>query len=218
MALDDFWINVLRTAEWRVLGSAVDSPRLDQERIKTILQSSTAWLTPQSVEGYDERDFDFLSDEERRQLTQSVQQFRAVVGQVSSNGPPADDLIRQAIPAFAIIVELIAPDRYEDPDALRIGKRIERQVAGKLPPWVRELVFATGLSANGDPSIWIWVEADDSVVPDQVIYDTMDEIREILRKATKQIGEGRWAYIRLRASSEQRGEEPPVQKRVKAKK
>ncbi|MFI5458016.1 MAG: hypothetical protein ACHRXM_21460 [Isosphaerales bacterium] len=135
---------------------------MDAEKIESILKGSTSWLTPKAIEGYDANDFCFLSDEERTQLTESVEQFRAIASAAPNQQPATKEQFRAAVPKFRRILEIIRPDKYADLDAFRIGKQIEQQVAGKLPEWVREMVFETGSDVNGAPALWIWVEVEDN--------------------------------------------------------
>lgn len=207
MAIKDFWISIRAAAKLRSPQAVVDSPRLDARRIESILRDATLWLTPKAVEGYDQNDFDFLSEEERRQLSKSVEQFRATASKVPSNAPASDEQIREAIPLFKNILEIIRPDKYNDLESLILGKKIEREVSGKLPQWVRELIFEAGYDVSGAPALWIWVEVDDKALDEKEIFRHFDSIREELRTAAFRICPDRWPFIRLREASERMASE-----------
>jgi hypothetical protein len=205
MALREFWTHVRVAADlvsWT--GATVDAPRLDASRIERILRESHSWLMPRVVEGFDEHDFDFLSEEGRRSLQESVRGFLRVAERVPDDAGPSPQQVQDALPYFRRIIELLRPDKYADPDALILGERIEQFVEGRLPTWVREMVFETGNDANGEPALWIWVEIDDTAAAEDVFSQNTKSIRTILERAVRKVAIDRWPYIRFRTTSEQR--------------
>ncbi len=204
MALREFWSNVRSTAGLVPRKAAVDSPRLDANRIERILRKTRRWLTPRAVEGFDPADFAFLSAEERRDLEKSVRRFLLVADQVPVGGDPSETQVQAALPAFQKIVEILRPDKYADLDALVIGKRIEQFLAGRLPEWVREMVFETGNDVQDEPALWIWVEIDDDAAADEVFTQNTRSAWNTVDMAARKVAADRWPYIRFRSTSEQR--------------
>jgi hypothetical protein len=205
MALQEFWANVRSSGGFLLRRAAVDSPRLDANRIERILHRSHKWLTPKAVEEFDPADFEFLSEEERRDLQESVTRFLQVVEQVPESGQPSAVRVEAALPPFRRIVDILRPDKYADLDALVIGKRLEQYLRGRLPDWVRELVFETGNDATlGEPAIWIWVEIADEAAKEEVFSQNTRLARSIVHEAARKIAPDRWPFIRFRSSSEQR--------------
>ena len=88
----------------------------------------------------------------RRRSRKERQAFLLVADQVPEGGHPSETQVQAALPAFQKIVEILRPDKYADLDALVIGKRIEQSLAGRLPEWVRELVFETGNDVQDEPA------------------------------------------------------------------
>jgi hypothetical protein len=205
MALLEFWANVRSAGGLILRRAAVDSPRLDANRIERILRRSRKWLTPKAVEEFDPADFAFLSDEERRDLQDSVNRFLQVVEHVPERGRPSEEQVEAALPPFRRIVEILRPDKYADLDALVIGKRLEQYLRGRLPDWVRELVFETGNDATlGEPALWIWVEVADEAAKEGVFSQNTRTVRSIVDPAGRKIAPDRWPFVRFRSSSEQR--------------
>jgi hypothetical protein len=205
MALEEFWANVRSAGGFLLRRAAVDSPRLDASRIERILRRSRKWLTPKAVEGFDPDDFAFLSEEERRDLQESVAHFLRVVEQVPGNGRPSEAQVEAALPQFKRIVEILRPDKYADRDALVSGKKIEQYLRGRLPDWVRELVFETGNDSTlGEPAIFIWVEIADEAAEDDVFSENTTLAERIVREAARKVDPERWPFILIRSSSEQR--------------
>jgi hypothetical protein len=206
MSLREFWANVRLGAGLDSTRATVDAPRLDEKKIEQILRRAHLWLTPNVVEGFDISDFDFLSDQERQTLSESVDRFRQVVEQVPADAVPSTEQVQEALPHFRRIVELLRPDRYANPDAFIIGKRIEQLVRGQVPEWFKEkeMVFETGNDANGDPALWIWVEIDDTAADETVFSQNTRAVRNTLEMAVRKLGIDRWPYIRFRTVSEQR--------------
>jgi hypothetical protein len=140
MALRDFWISVRTGARLIAPTATADSPRLDSAKIERILRGATIWLTPRSVHGFDASDFDFLTEAERNQLSKSVERFREIASQVPPDKPATPQQIQQALPEFLRILEVLRPDKYADPEALVVGKRVENIVSEldvKRWPYVR---------------------------------------------------------------------------------
>jgi hypothetical protein len=205
MALREFWANVRSTGGLISRRAAVDSPRLDAHRIERILRKSSKWLTPKAVEEFDPHDFEFLSEEERRDLQESVNRFLQAVEHVPESGRPSEAQVEAALAAFRRIVDILRPDKYADLDALVVGKRLEQYLRGRLPEWVRELVFETGNDATlGEPAIWIWVEIADDAAEDDVFSQNTRLARSIVDEAARKIAPDRWPFILFRSSSEQR--------------
>jgi hypothetical protein len=203
MALREFLANIRSAGGLISPRAAVDSPRLDARRIEYILRQSHRWLTPKAVEGFDPDDFAFLSKEERRDLQESVDRFLRVAEHVPGSAQASESQLKAAIPAFRKIVKILRPDKYADPDALVIGKRIEQFLRGRLPDWVRELVFDTGSDAQGDPALWIWVEIDDEAAAEDVFAQNTRSAWNVVEMAARKLAMDRWPYIRFRTTSEQ---------------
>ena len=185
-------------------GAAVDSPRLDSERIEEIMDGSDHWLMYASVKGYEPEDFDFLEASEKEQLAIGVEQFRDVSVKARNGGVVNEDERSRAKSGFRRILEVVRPDKYADIDAFVLGKKIENQVRDEMPDWVRELVFETGYDASGAQALWIWVEVEDDVARRVAFHDEFLLVREALVRAAGQICPDRWPYIRMRTVSEQR--------------
>jgi hypothetical protein len=213
MAIEEFWISVRTAAGLMVPKAAVDSPRLDRGRIETILRGATFWLTPGSVKGYNPKDFEFLSEEERTRLDEGMREFKAVAESVPRQGPATDEQIKDGVLGFSKIIEVVRPDKYADFDAFVIGKKIENLVRDELPDWVREMVFETGYDSSGAPALWIWVEVEDEAAREDSIENFL-MIRRELTAAGAQVCPDRWVYVRMRTVSEQR---PKAERRPKAR-
>ncbi len=212
VSLRDFWISVRIGTGLVSPKATVDSATLDANQIESILRGADLWLTPRVVEDFDENDFGFLTPEERHRLAQHVTRFRSVASTVLGNAPATKQQVGAALPEFRGILEIIRPDKYGDPKALVLGKRLEQQVHGKLPKWVRDLRFETGNDAAGDPALWIWVEVDDAAANSDVLTANFEQVRERLERAVTNLRVDRWPYIRLRTASEQQAASSKRQK------
>jgi len=208
MSLQEFWASVRTGASYLAPKATVDSPKLDANRIEAILRHADIWLTPKSVAGYEEADFEFLSEEERYRLTACVDNFLEIAKQVPPDQPATQEQVEAALPAFRCLLEILRPDKYGDVEALEIGKRVEQRLAGQLPEWVNDLRFETGEDSNGDPAIWVWIEiADYAAQPDNFSQNTR-QARELLQSCLRKLGVPRWPYVRFRTASEQAEAQP----------
>jgi len=203
MSLQEFWISVKTGASFLAPTATVDSPKLDAGRIEAILRGADIWLTPKSVEGFDENDFTFLANDERVRLKQCVDEFLQVAQQVPPDQPATNMQVRAAMPPFQCVLEIMRPDKYGDVTALEIGKRLEQRLAGQLPEWVKEMRFETGKDANGDPAIWVWVEIADAASEKSVFSRNAKQVRELVESCHRKLSVPYWPYVRFRTTSEQ---------------
>jgi len=204
VSLRDFWTSVQSAARMVAPRAFEDSPKLDASRIEHTLRKSNHWLTPSAIEGFDPAEFSFLSEEERRALSDSVARFLQVAESVPANAPPTETQVAKALPHFARIVEILRPDKYSGLDAFVLGKQLERSLNGKLPAWVRELRFESGTDATGDRGLWIWVEVDDSAVTgDDAYTQNLRPVINLLETTVRRLSPDWWPYVHIRTVSEQ---------------
>jgi len=205
----DFWTNVRAGASFVAPQATADSPRLDSAAIENILKREVIWLTPKTVEGFDPKEFEFLSPAERASLTDAVDRFRDIARKVPPNKPATDEQIQQALPQFHRIVEILRPDKYADPDAFVIGKRVEQRLADHFPPSICELRFGTGEDTSGVPALWIWVVLKNEAAAKDVFSSNVRAVRELLEATVRELGTDRWPYVRFRTDAEL---QPPTKK------
>ena len=203
MSLQEFWTSVRTGASFLLPSATVDSPKLDANHIESMLRGTHVWLTPKSVEGFDESDFDFLPDDERGRLAQCVSDFVDAARQVPPDQTATDAQVQAGLPCFRCVLEIMRPDKYGDVDALRIGKKVEQRLTGQIPEWVSDLRFETGEDAIGDPAVWIWVEVADAAAEADVFPKNTKQVRKIVESCLRQLGVQHWPYVRFRTSSEQ---------------
>jgi hypothetical protein len=202
MALKRFWTSVCSAARFLVPAVIADAPKFEVSDMEAALHRTGDWLTPKTVEGFDERDFGFLPDDTRRRLAQCVDDFRTIAQQVGPDEQVRDEQLEAALPSLLGVLEVMRPDRYADLDALIIGKRVEREIADTLPDWVREIRFETGNDSNGDPAVWIWVEIDDDAATADLLSRNTRQVRSLLGECVRRLEIPHWPYIRFRTSSE----------------
>ncbi len=202
MALKRFWTSICSAARFLVPAVIADAPIFDGSDIEAGLRRTRDWLTPESVAGFDEQNFGFLADDTRRRMAQCVNDFRAIAQQVASDEQGSDEQLEAALPSLLGVLEVMRPDRYADLDALIIGKKVERELAGRLPGWVREIRFETDNDSNGDPAVWIWVEIDDDAATPNVLSRNTRRVRSLLGECVQQVDDPHWPYVRFRTSSE----------------
>lgn len=156
------------------------------------------WLTPKVVEDYDPADFVDLPAYERDRLSSLVSRFREIAERTAQS--PGD--VQDAAGLLRDIAGVLEADRYGGEDGRRVGKLIERAVAGQLPNWVADFRFETGEDSTGDPALWVWVLMRDEVA-DAVSDDEVSAVRQRLFDAARRVNPERWPYIRFRTVAEQ---------------
>lgn len=204
MSLQDFWVSVRTGAGMVAPRAIVDSPELDPEAIERTLRGATLWLSPSAVAGFEEADFDFLPEEERGHLSDLVRQFREVARSVDPRGPASQEAVDQALPLFLGIVERLDFRRYEDPEAYRLGKLIEREIGDQRLPGLAELRFRTGRDQTGDPGLWIWAFLDDRTSEDDERFvATARQLWSELGAIARRVCPERFPYISFRSLAEE---------------
>jgi hypothetical protein len=204
MALQDFWSSVRTAARLLAPTATVDSPKLDAGRIEQTLRATDLWLTPRSVAGYHEADWNFLPEPQRQRLTRLVEEFRHVASEIDPTGPAPKESVEQAFPLFRDIIALLEFDRFGDAEALRLGKQIENLIQRHRPAELAELRFQTGPDNTGDPAIWIWAILTDEATPDEErFFQTSERVRKLLDTAARTVAPERWPYIHSRTVAEQ---------------
>jgi len=174
------------------------------------------WLSPAVVSDFYVDDFDFLPEADRSRLEELVDKFRSVTEKVPPSEKTSKDQRDEARPLLMEIAKILDFERYQDPDALRLGKLIERELARYRLDGIARLEFKTDFDHTGDPGIWIRVYLDEaSSKTDDEFLENAREIRPILDSVARQvIGEDgrrliragrreealeRWPYISFRS-------------------
>ncbi len=132
----------------------------------------------------------------------SVQRVLEVASQVPPDTSPPDQKVQEALPEFRCILEILRLDKYSDPEAFVIGKKLEQLLKGRLPEWVRDLRLETGPDVIGDPALWVWVELDDDAARKEVFANNTKMVQQKLEAAIHEIGVERWPFVRFRTVSE----------------
>ncbi len=205
MALRDFWISVRTGASlmspWQVIS---DAPRFDAASFEEQLHKAHLWLTPSVVAGFNAADFDFLPKQEQAKLEKLVTDFRKAASQVNPKGPATDAAVNQAAPLFRDIVQLLGFDRFEDPEAYVLGRRIEEELKCEWPMELEEIRFRTGLDHTGDPGLWLWaIVKDEAAQDDEMFLQNARKLRPLLKAVAQRTCPDRWPYLSFRSLAEQ---------------
>jgi hypothetical protein len=203
MSLEEFWQNVRRSAQFNPPSAEVEYVLHKLGKEADTLLSLNLWISTVTVRGYDEKDFAFLTADERQRLTAAVSQFRTVAEEVNPRGSATPEQVEQAQPAFQQVVEMLEFDRFEDVEAFRIGKEIERRINKVRPQHLDRLRYRTGLDSTSDPALWIWVfVAETGEYDDTRFLERANAIEAILEPIAREVApEGR-VYLHFRSTSD----------------
>ena len=182
MAIEEFWRNVWRTANW--IGLRIESsPESEREDIEANLRGASYWLKPGGVWGYDPADFLFLSEAERSLLEEGVQEFQRASKSIPVRAMATAEQYEKGEAGFRKILEVVRPDKYQDFNAFVIGKKIESLVCGELPGWVKGLTFKTDYDSIGEPALRISVLTEDFALKDAVLRENTRSVQDLLAGA-----------------------------------
>ncbi len=199
MALKDFWVAVRRRA--LLIAPSVPANKPNAARTHRSRTRGHVWLTPACVAGFNPADFAFLPAEELHSLQSHVNAFLAVANTVPISGRVTAKQAKEGFRHFWEIVDIMAFEKYEDPDAFEIGKRLEQAIAGKLPRWVRAMRFRTGIDSIGDPAIWIFVELEDRAAQRHIRERNVGGVETLLTDALQVLNVPLWPFMRFRSTS-----------------
>jgi hypothetical protein len=198
-----FWSTVRRDIGYRSVLAVADRPRFTAQAILEKLTENKRWLYNPQFETNWERGFDFLDPDEHRRLKEAVEKVRAVVSEIAPGGEASAQQRDRARPDFAVIVGLMAFDRFGDADAFYLGKMIERRLEHK-PPHLDHLRFETGADSTGDPALWVWVFVSDSGEYDEARFLEMSNvIEDLLQPIVHDVARNRWPFLRFRSTLDQ---------------
>ncbi len=204
MALRDFWISVRTAAGYLAPQVIADSPQLDASTIERTLRGTTLWLTPRAVDGFDPADLGFLPADDQKRLTDLVERFGDVAAKVNPKLPASDKAVKEAVPLFRDIVQMLAFDRYGDFEAFQLGKQVEQELGADRPDELAELRFKTGFDHTGDAALWIWAFVKDNAAStDEEFLAIAQMLRPVLERAARKVVPERWPYVSFRSVGEQ---------------
>jgi hypothetical protein len=199
MAIEEFWMNLRAAARaFALTAVSSDVPAVGTDQREHALATATAWRTPQSVAGFDAREFDFLESDRKAALQARVDRFRAAVSQA----PSSPDQKREAAEAFSELVRLLRPLEFPNAESFRIGTLLMREVGGVLPEWVESVSCETGDDASGDPAVWVWINVTEDAVEKKLIAKGWQPIYETVDAAARAIAASRWPYVRFQSLAE----------------
>jgi len=202
MSLQEVWGQVGAGISSLLRTNAVDGPRLTPQQIEDALRSRHDWLTVKSLSTFDPKDFQFLESQQLTRLTELVQEFRAVTATLRRWVPATESQIEQAIPLVREMIQLFEYDRYSDPEALRIGKLIERNLGPDRPKWLADLYFKTGVDWMGNPSLRIWAIVEDEALEGDDGQGNARFLETALTEVTREVEPERWPFLGIRTVSE----------------
>ena len=196
-----FWMNVLAASNLDLSSGVADRPRITLEAVAARLATKPRWLTPFTVLGFRQEEFQFLSPEELSRLTDGVKGVRAVTSEMRPDQPATEVQREQALPHFLAVLEVLEYDRYGDVPALILGKQIEHRLASNWPPCLDHLRFRTGLDSTDDPALWVWVfVAETGEYEETSFLAHTDVIEDVLEPIAREVApEGR-LYLRFRST------------------
>lgn len=197
--LQDFWTNI-QYAHRFMPPLAISKPsRLTHEEVKKEFR-----LTAHTAEGFQKEAFSsLLSNDEVERLDQAVKGVREVAAELTPGTLATPEQTARALPHFQAIVDILAPDRFANPEAFKTGKQIEAKLKARRPAKLDHLRFMTGLDSTGDPALWIWAytkEKDSGEYDQEAFFAAVDEIAPALQSAAEEVAPDRWPYISYRST------------------
>jgi hypothetical protein len=203
-----FWVgaffrNIQQSCRVIYWAAVADRPRLTPEWIDDVLDKNHGWLTPQTAANYEAAAFDFLPPDELHRLNAAVGRVRSVAAALGPNVVASAEQRERAKPAFKAILQLLEFDRFDDAEAFRLGKTVERKLASNRPPHLDHLRFRTGLDSTDDPALWVWVYvAEDGEYDDATFLSRAEVIETALKPVAREVApEGR-VYLYFRTTSD----------------
>jgi hypothetical protein len=196
--LHAFWLSIMYALDGLPPSMVPSGLRLTDEMIEADFR-----LTPHTAEEFQEDAFSFLPEGELSRLKNAVEKVRAVSSNMGPRVVATRDERDEALPYFKIIVRVLEPDRFTDPETFKLGKKIERELAPVRPSHLDQLRFMSGLDSTDDPALWVWVYvAETGEYDDATFLARADEIENVLKPIARAVApEGR-VYFHFRTTSD----------------
>jgi hypothetical protein len=205
----EFLQNLRTAAKFLSPDVSVTSPSQDATKLGGQLKRAAIWLTPSAVKGFRAKDFAGLPDADRQALQESVERFTQVAKQVPPAGPATAEQIRQALPAFERMLEILRPSLELDEKTRRVQGALRRleERAEKGDQDLAGVVsfdFGIGHDEDGDPLVWVWAIFEDPVAAALDFYPKTETVRRAVQDELRRSRIEDWAIVSVRTVSEQR--------------
>lgn len=159
------------------------------------------WLAPVTVKGFVEDDLSELPATERQRLRDAVARFRTVADQVLPGTPATTDQVREALPAFVTILDVLKP-LFADPEMMQVRGAIWNACEPHRD-WVLTFDVDLRQDSDGDPAAWVWLILQDDIdVELRAIQHRIHEIRTAIWKGFEVTGVGLELYVSAWSRSE----------------
>lgn len=205
-SMTEFWLHIRRLVPHsetlddrrvprsRTLDDWANAPPTDYRNHDVFfLTTARAWDDPTTVADYSEADYQFLDQAERAELKASVADFLTAIR--TPEGTEPNNRRTRAAQALVRIVRLFAFDRYFDPLAFYLGKRIEERIAPHRPANLVALKYISGQDSDDEPVLRIWGMLDE---PDEDRFAAQARtLKEIVFEAALAVDRKRWPHVRF---------------------
>lgn len=94
--------------------------------------------------------------------------------------------------------------RYDSLEAFEAGKRIERELAGRLPNWVQRISFEALEDISGELSLFIWVLLDEEFGESEQFLPEAEAVHATIERAADDADIGLYPYIRFTSTTHPR--------------
>ncbi len=185
---DDFYANLRIALGW------LKNPTLGPAR---------EWLRWETVEGYREKDFDFLDATLRTQLDTSVTAFRKIAESVPITREPNDQEIADAKKELETILQITQPERYYALEAFRLEVKLNDALRGKLPEWVTGIKCRSELDDEDEPVLRIWIEVTEETADRGWILEQGGNLWKGVNAAARRLSPKHPISTQFRDSTEQ---------------
>jgi hypothetical protein len=201
MALPEFIDGVRIAAGFLSPEVWTDSPDQSADEMARSLQLADIWLTPAVVRDFAEADFVWLPDDQRNELRQAVEKFRAVAEKVDPKAPADQSQVDEALPALLTILRIMRP-YIADQEALDVRRAVWRACYG-YRNWIPSFDFKLGEDSTGQPAVWVWFILNNDVdVRTREVMLRLFEVRDTIRKYLVEDGINRNLYTSAWSRSE----------------
>jgi hypothetical protein len=163
---------------------------------------TTAWLNRHAVDGFDPLDFDFLADGERERLEASVAAFRQATAKLTPKEPPTAAQLEQGAEALEGILRILDPKHNYSPEFFRIKKILDAELEGKLPCWVKGIVYEPIVDWQGEEGVTVWVIfSDEASGNGRGQAEQVREVNKTVEAAYRWTGTSRFLSVDFRAQA-----------------
>jgi hypothetical protein len=157
------------------------------------LARTAIWCTPKSVAGFDPNDFRELSDQNRAELQDAVDDFLYAVNKIAPGSFPTAKQLADATPPFEQLTRLLNRYLLHFDEVAAVEKSLG--TLPSLPDWIVNWDFEVRPDSDDSPAVYLTFYVDESLAPRKELGKAASQLTSRLSNIFKANGLKHFPYV-----------------------